>query len=103
MVAGDDRLAVSPPLAATDGIGDVDDGVADLVEATRVLGRRAVGDTLAVDDEVTTPLAVEVAVEAEVETRPEVEAGVGDDLDGQGARRAVGHGHRDASAAQPSV
>ncbi len=62
-------------------------------------GVGAVVDALAVDCELAAPLAVEVAVEPEVEPGAEVEAGVGHDLDAQRARRAVGHGDRDASAA----
>src|SRR4029077_4887978 len=44
-----------------------------------------------------------VAVESEVEPGPQMEAGVGDDLDLQAARCAVGHRAVDAPPAQSPV
>ena len=49
---------------------------ADLVQSPCRSGVRAVGDPLAVDVQRAAPLAVVVAVEAEVEPGAEVEAGV---------------------------
>ena len=50
------------------------------MDAARVLRRRAVVDPLTLDVQLAAPLAVVVAVEAEVQPGTEVEPGVGDDL-----------------------
>src|SRR5689334_22665253 len=64
--SGEDALQVPDADAPADRVLDAHEVVPDLVDAAGGLGLRAVRDHLAVDVEVAAPLAVPVAVEAEV-------------------------------------
>ena len=71
-IAGDERVSVA--------VGDADNAVAYLVQAPRGFRLRAVGEEVAVHVFDAAPLPVEVTVETEVQSRTEVEAGVGHHL-----------------------
>ena len=71
---GDDALQVADTDATADRVVDSHHAVAQLMQATGLFERRAIRDVLAVDMLRTAPLAVPVAVEAEVQPRAEVEA-----------------------------
>src|SRR6478672_12706290 len=103
MATRDDRLAVSEANATTDGIGDPDHRVADLVQAARRLRGGAVGDVLAVDVLLAPPFAVVVAVKAEVETGAELDAGLVEHLDDEVAGHAVPGCRVDDTALEPTV
>jgi hypothetical protein len=90
---GEDRLHVADARPAADRVLDPDQVVPHLVQAPRRGHLRAVGDVLAVDVPVAPPLAVPVAVEAEVQPGPQVEAGVAERGDRERPVRPVGH-HR---------
>src|SRR6202011_1296463 len=100
---GEDALQVAVAGGAADGVVDADEVVAHLMDAP---GRRrisAVGDVLAVDVDVSTPLAVPVAVEAEVEAGAEVKSGIAERGDRERPRRAVGHGALEHGANEAAV
>ena len=71
---GDHRLAVAEPLGAGVEVVDDDDRVAELVELAGQRRVAAVLEVLTVHVELAAPLAVVVALPAEVEAGPEVEA-----------------------------
>src|ERR1700674_3975118 len=73
-------LTVPPALGSGVEITDVDHGVADLVQLARQLRVTTVGQSLAVDVQFAAPLAVMMALPAEIEPGPQVEASVGGDV-----------------------
>src|SRR5438105_7304376 len=84
-------LPVAPTHPAAHRVSDAHDGVPNLVDASCVLGRRAVTDPFAVDVKLAPPFAVVVTVKAEIETRAQMEARIGNGLDLDRAHSAVGH------------
>src|ERR1700680_567919 len=91
MCTGDDALQVTDPDAVTDGVDDTDDGVAVLVKSARDVDRGAIREMFAFHVEFAAPLAVPMTVESVVQPGAEMEARVGDGLDGDRPRAAVGH------------
>ena len=89
MRAGDDALQVADADATADRIVDPHDAVAELMQAARFFVRGAVGDVLAVEVFPTTPLAVPMAVEAEVQAGTEVEPSCRQRSDREVTGRAV--------------
>ncbi len=77
--------------AAADGVVHPHHRVADLVQPPGDRRVGAVGDVLTVDVQRAAPLAVVVAVEAEVQPAAEMDAGVAQRLNGDRPVAAVGH------------
>src|SRR3954471_19408346 len=88
--ADDGRLKVAPTDPAADRVLDAHHGVAYLVNAFGRTALRAVSDVLAVDVQRTTPLAVVMTVETEVEPETEVHTGVTEGGDRHRAIAPVG-------------
>jgi hypothetical protein len=89
--------------AAGHRVQDADGGVADLVQAARLLGQAAVRDVLALDVHRPAPLAVVAAVEAEVEPRADRDPGIAEHFDHQRPPRAVLHAAVEFAAEQTAI
>src|SRR4051812_15707612 len=103
VASGPDRLAVAPPGGVLDRIVHHDERVADLVELPSHGRIGAVRQPLAVDDELTSPVAVMMTLPAEVQPCSEVEPHGCRDLDAQVAGAAVGQCGEDPAALDPTV
>src|SRR6478735_3307505 len=96
-------LDVAEAPTAADGILDVDEQVAELVDLAGELGLVHALQVLAVDHELAGPLAEHAPVPSEVAAGPQVEAGVADRLHLQRPSGAVGVDQRDRAADETTV
>lgn len=96
-------LAIPPSHTAPNRILDADRCVADLVKPSRHIRCSAIEDAFTVEVKVSPELSMMVSVETEVQTCPELNPRVAQDIDGERSFGPVLHDCQKSAAHQPAI